>query len=60
MIFDPDTAASAHYQKLVGDQDRYRVVVIGHSGHAYLALEYAKRYPAQVSHVALLAITRRL
>ncbi|MEQ1501522.1 MAG: hypothetical protein ABMB14_04785 [Myxococcota bacterium] len=28
--FDPDTAASAHYQKLVGEQDRYRVVVIGH------------------------------
>jgi hypothetical protein len=28
--FDPDTAASAHYQRLVGEQDRYRVVVIGH------------------------------
>lgn len=28
--FDPDLAASAHYQRLVGAQDRYRVVVIGH------------------------------
>lgn len=28
--FDPDTAVSAHYQRLVSDQDRHRVVVIGH------------------------------
>jgi hypothetical protein len=28
--FDPDTTGSAHYHRLVGDQDRYRVVVIGH------------------------------
>lgn len=28
--FDPDTSASAHYRRLVGEQDRYRVVVIGH------------------------------
>lgn len=28
--FDPDTSASAHYHRLVSDQDRYRVVVIGH------------------------------
>lgn len=28
--FDPDTTVSAHYQRLVSDQDRYRVVVIGH------------------------------
>ncbi|MEZ4239938.1 MAG: hypothetical protein R3F59_28065 [Myxococcota bacterium] len=28
--FDPDTSVSAHYQRLVRDQERYRVVVIGH------------------------------
>ena len=33
-----------------------RVVVIGHSGHAFMALEYAKRYPAHVSHVVLIGI----
>lgn len=31
------------------------VVVIGHSGHGYMALEYAKRYPRHVSHVVLIA-----
>jgi proline iminopeptidase len=34
-----------------------RVVVIGHSGHAYMALEYAKKYPARVSHVVLIGIS---
>ncbi|MEQ1566294.1 MAG: hypothetical protein ABMA64_11700 [Myxococcota bacterium] len=28
--FDPDASASDHYHRLVSDQDRYRVVVIGH------------------------------
>lgn len=28
--FDPDTIAGAHYRRWVSDQDRYRVVVIGH------------------------------
>lgn len=31
-----------------------RVIIIGHSGHAFMALEYAKRYPANVSHVVML------
>jgi proline iminopeptidase len=31
------------------------IVVIGHSGHGYLALEYAKRYPQHVSHVVMIA-----
>lgn len=31
-----------------------RAVVIGHSHHGNLALEYAKRYPAKVSHVVLI------
>ncbi len=32
-----------------------RVVVIGHSGHGYMALEYAKRYPEHVTHVVMIA-----
>lgn len=31
-----------------------RAVVVGHSHHGNLALEYAKRYPSKVSHVVLL------
>jgi proline iminopeptidase len=31
------------------------VVVIGHSGNGYLALEYAKAYPQRVSHVVMIA-----
>jgi proline iminopeptidase len=31
-----------------------RVAVIGHSGHALMALEYAKKYPASVSHVIMI------
>jgi proline iminopeptidase len=34
-----------------------RVVVIGHSGHAYMALEYAKKCPRNVSHVVLIGIS---
>ena len=33
-----------------------RVVVIGHSGHAYLALEYGKKYPEHTSHVVMIGI----
>jgi proline iminopeptidase len=33
-----------------------RVAVIGHSGHAYLALLYAEQYPAHVSHVIMIGI----
>jgi proline iminopeptidase len=31
-----------------------RAIVVGHSHHGNLALEYAKRYPARVSHVVLI------
>jgi proline iminopeptidase len=34
-----------------------KVAILGHSGHAYMALHYAKRYPDHVSHVILLAIS---
>ena len=30
-------------------------IIIGHSGHGYMALEYAKKYPQHVSHVVLIA-----
>ncbi|MGE0623001.1 MAG: alpha/beta fold hydrolase [Pseudomonadales bacterium] len=36
------------------------VVVIGHSGHAFMALEYAKRFPQHVSHVVLIGCSPRL
>jgi proline iminopeptidase len=33
-----------------------RIAVLGHSGHALMALEYAKKYPANVSHVVMIAM----
>src|SRR5262245_15729226 len=33
-----------------------RVAVLGHSGHAYMALEYGKKYSAHVSHVIMIGI----
>jgi proline iminopeptidase len=47
---------------VLGDIDLVRrhlrheeVIVIGHSGHGYMALEYAKRYSSYVSHVVMIA-----
>jgi proline iminopeptidase len=37
-----------------------RVVVVGHSGHSYMALEYAKKYPQHVSHVVMIGIAPNL
>lgn len=34
-----------------------KVIIIGHSGHGYMALEYAKKYPQAVSHVVLIAMS---
>lgn len=31
-----------------------QVIIIGHSGHAFMALEYAKKYPQYVSHVVMI------
>lgn len=31
-----------------------KVIVLGHSGHGYMALEYAKRYSRHVSHVVMI------
>lgn len=32
------------------------VVIIGHSGHGLMALEYGKRYPDSVSHIVMIGI----
>ena len=57
-----DTTAFA-LDTLIDDMEKVRkalnlgpVVVIGHSGHALMALEYAKKYPASVSHVVMIGI----
>ena len=31
-----------------------KIIVMGHSGHAFMALEYAKKYPANVSHLVMM------
>jgi proline iminopeptidase len=33
-----------------------RIAVIGHSGHGFMALEYAKKYPKNTSHVVMIGI----
>ncbi|NIM52722.1 MAG: alpha/beta fold hydrolase [Gemmatimonadales bacterium] len=57
-----DTTAFA-LDTLIDDMEQVRqaldlgpVVVIGHSGHAFMALEYAKKYPSNVSHVVMIGI----
>lgn len=37
-----------------------KVAIIGHSGHALMALEYAKKYPESVSHVIMIGIAPNL
>lgn len=37
-----------------------RFIVIGHSAHALLALEYAKKYPQYVSHIIMIGISPNL
>src|SRR5215475_10536227 len=57
-----DTAEFA-LDMLVDDVERARqefglgrVAVLGHSGHALMALEYAKKYPANVSHAIMIGM----
>lgn len=33
-----------------------KFVMIGHSGHAFMALEYAKKYPDKVSHLVMMCV----
>lgn len=58
----PFTHASFELDNLIDDIEALRqklnlnkMAVIGHSGHAFIALEYAKKYPEHVSHVILIA-----
>ena len=37
-----------------------RIIVMGHSGNSYLALEYAKKFPQHVSHVVMIGISPNL
>lgn len=46
-----DDVERARQELLLG-----RIAVVGHSGHAFMALEYAKRYPENVSHVIMIGI----
>ena len=57
-----DNAAFA-LDRLMDDVERARqelglgrIAVIGHSGHALMALEYAKKFPASVSHLIMIGI----
>lgn len=43
-----------HLRKTLG---LTKIIMIGHSGHGYMALEYAKKYPEAVSHIVLLAMS---
>lgn len=50
--------------KLVDDVEALRqalglgpVIIVGHSGHGHLALAYAKKYPANASHVVIIAMS---
>lgn len=52
------------FERLVDDIEHMRkklslekCIVMGHSAHALLALEYAKKYPQHVSHVVMICIS---
>jgi len=57
----PVDTSEFELDKLVDDVERLRqhlglgrIAVIGHSGHAFMALEYAKKYPQYTSHVVMI------
>ncbi|HYR87714.1 MAG TPA: alpha/beta hydrolase [Terriglobia bacterium] len=63
----PVDTSEFELDKLVEDVERLRqrlglrqVAVIGHSGHGYIALEYAKKYPECTSHVVMIGIAPNL
>jgi proline iminopeptidase len=58
-----EEVAASEYELdiLLDDIERVRqhlglgeIIIIGHSGHGYMALEYAKKYPQHVSHVVVI------
>lgn len=59
----PVDTSEFELEKLVDDVEHLRqhlgierVAVIDHSGHAYMALEYGKKYPESTSHVVMIGI----
>jgi proline iminopeptidase len=34
-----------------------KIIIMGHSGHSYMALEYAKKYPENVTNVVMIGIS---
>ena len=62
--FDPYPST---FDTLLDDIEQVRIqlglencIVIGHSAHALLALEYAKKYPQKVTHVVMIAMSPNL
>lgn len=60
----PLTTADYDLPVLLADLEAMRqslglsqVIIMGHSGHAFIALEYAKKYPAYVSHVVMIGVS---
>lgn len=60
----PMDASAFAEDKLLDDVERARqqlglgrIVIIGHSIHSLMALEYAKKYPENVSHVVMIGIS---
>ncbi len=56
--------APVDFNALLGDIEVCRkkllidkMIIIGHSAHALLALEYAKKYPNHVSHVVMIGVS---
>ncbi|MCA1441564.1 alpha/beta hydrolase [Ensifer sp. IC4062] len=56
------STVEASFEAVIEDIDRMRAhiglerfAILGHSGHGYMALEYAKRHPDRVSHVVMVA-----
>jgi proline iminopeptidase len=47
-------AYARHLETVRAAEELERVVVVGHSHHGNVALEYAKRYPRRVSHIVMI------
>lgn len=59
--YDCPDKAQYELDLLVDDIELFRkelgfdkIIIVGHSGHAFMALEYAKKYASHVSHVVLI------
>ncbi len=55
------TVGDIGFETVLADIDRLRAhlglerfAILGHSGHGYMALEYAKRHPERISHLAMI------